>query len=297
MKNFGLLIISFIIAICLMFIVNDRSGTSSTNLVVPVVTSNLPTDKIVVSTSKSQVQVTIKGPSYLLNNISRTGVNLNIKFPDNVSNAYSRMLSPSDLHLPTGVEVLNIEPHELSFTIDNLVSKRVPVVVPRIGSLDNAYRLVEFKVEPEAVELVGSEIELRGIKRVQTESVDLRNITSSTVQDVKLRQVGSFVKANSEMVKVNIIIRDVQDTKEIKGLNIEIRNEVNKQFDVNYKTVDVMVKGAKKDIKVLNANKVRPFIKIDEEASKNKQANLEFELPDGISLFSSNPKNVSLKEK
>lgn len=302
MKNIGFLIFSFIIALCLTYYVNSKSGTSSTTLIVPVVTSNLPTDKIVIAQSKSQVQVTIKGPSYLLNNVSRNGINLDIKFPDNISTSYSTKIVPNDLHLPAGhlpkgLEVLNIEPQELTFTLDNVVTKQVPVVVPRIGRVDDNYRLVGFKVEPDVIELSGSEMELKDIKRVQTESVDLRNVTENIVQDVKLRSVGSFVKPSSDTVKVQILVRELQGSKEYKSLNIEIRNEINKAFDVDFKTVDVMVTGPKRIIDTLSLDKVKPYIKIDESVAEAKQAKLQVELPSDVVLESVNPKNILLKEK
>ena len=297
MKNLGLLIISFIIAICLTYFVNSKSGMSSTNLIMPVVTSNLPQNKIVIATSKSQVQVTVRGPSYLLNNVSRMGANLNIKFPDDISTSYSTKISPSDLHLPSNLEVLNIEPQELTFTLDNQVTKSIPVVVPRIGTLDERFRLVGFKVEPETIDVTGSELELKGIKRVQTESIDVRNITENVIQDVKLRPIGSFVKPAKDMVKVQILVREVQGTKEFKSLNIEIRNQINKAFDVDFKTADVMISGAKRDVQKLSIDNIKPYILIDEETAESKHAKLQVEVPEGFTIVGVNPKTILLKDK
>ena len=297
MKNLGLLIISFLIAICLTYFVNSKSSMSSTNLIVPVVTSNLPQNKIVIASSKSQVQVTVKGPSYLLNNVSRQGINLNIKFPDKIGTSFNTKISPNDFHLPSGLEVLNIEPQELTFTLDNLVTKSVPVVVPRIGKLDEMYRLVGFTVEPESVDVTGSELEIKSLTRVQTESVDLRNITENVEQEVKLRQVGSFIKPSKDSVKLKIFIREVQSTKEFKSLNIEIRNQVNKAFDVDFRTVDIMISGPKRDVQKLSIDNIKPYILIDEDTAESKRAKLQVELPKGLELVSVNPKTILLKEK
>lgn len=298
MKNLGTLIISVIIAIFLTIIVNDKSGLSSINLNVPIVTSNLPKDKIVILSSKSQVQVTIKGQSYLLSDvIAKKGVNLDVKFPDNVTTTYTAKIAPNDFKFPAGVEVLNIDPPEVTFSLDKVISKDLPVVVPRIGAIDEMYKLTSFQVDPEFVKVTGSEIELKGIKRIQTEPIDLRSVTEDVVIETKLRSTGQFTTPEKESVKVAIAVKTIQGDKEFKGLNIDIRNKITTPYDFDFKIVDVLVRGAKKDVEKLTIENIKPYIEIDEDASANKKALVHVELPEGISLISVNPKNILLREK
>lgn len=298
MKNFGTLVIAFIIAIFLTVIVNDKSGSSSVNLNVPIVTSNLPEDKIVILSSKSQVQVTIKGPSYLLSDvIAKKGVNLDIKFPNNITTTYTAKIKPSDFKFPAGVDVLSIEPSEVTFSVDNVISKRLPVVVPRIGTIDEMYKLLEFKVEPEFINVKGSEIELKGIKRIQTEPVDLRNITEDSIVETNIRAIGQFTTAEEKTVKVKISVRALKANKEFKGVSIDIRNQIAKPYEVDFKTVDLLLSGAKKDIDNLTIDKIKPYVTIKEDTLVQRKAQVFVELPVGIELLSVNPKNIFLKER
>ncbi len=295
-KNIGLLILSFIIALCFYFYVNSKSGQQTYTLMVPVATSNVPADKLVILSSSSQVQVTIKGPQYILQSVAtKANTTLDIRIPEDVTNTYSTPITPKDFNFPSGVDVLSIEPQDVTFSLDKVITKKLPVVIPRIGQLSEDFKLASFQVTPDIVEVSGPELELKDKKIVEAEPIDMRSIQEDVDIVTKLRPLGKFTKFKDDSVSVNIAVKPVNVTKEFRGLNIEIKNEVTKVFNVDFKTVDVLLSGPKAMMNDLQIQDVKPYIRIDEDAAKNFMANINVDLPQDVSIVSINPKAIKLK--
>lgn len=295
-KNLGLLILSFIIALCFYFYVNSKSGQQTYTLMVPVATSNVPADKLVILSSSSQVQVTIKGPQYILQSVAtKANTTLDIRIPEDVTNTYSAKITPKDFNFPSGVDVLSIEPQDVTFSLDKVITKKLPVVIPRIGQLSEDFKLASFQVNPDIIQVSGPELELKDKKTVEAEPIDMRGIKEDVDIVTKLRPLGKFTKFKEESVNVSVAVKPVNISKEFKGLNIEIKNEVTKAFNIDFKTVDILVSGPKAIIQDLQTKDVKPYIRINEEAAKNLVVDINVDLPQDVSIVSMNPKTLKLK--
>ena len=88
-KNLGLKLISLVFAIILAYFVNSEGNTSIVGFVVPVEFQNVPSDKVLLRPSHRQVEVTIKGPSFVISKVAAEPRVFKVRLPIGVGNSFS----------------------------------------------------------------------------------------------------------------------------------------------------------------------------------------------------------------
>ena len=174
MKNNLLRLFSVGMAIVLWYFVNSENNLSLVGFSAPIEVRDLPVDRVITSQTHRQAQVTVKGPAFLISKLSSSPPVVRIRLPKDVENRYLAPLPRSELELPPSVQIVSIEPAEVKITLDKLVKKTVPVVVPRIGTLGESFIVRDVEISPSEVELSGPEGEISSITSVETYPLDLR---------------------------------------------------------------------------------------------------------------------------
>ena len=88
-QHLPLKIASLFIALILAYAVHSAGNASVVSLYVPVEIKNIPDDKVVVSPTKRSVQITIRGPSFLIGPIASSPPSLRARLPDEVTRSRS----------------------------------------------------------------------------------------------------------------------------------------------------------------------------------------------------------------
>lgn len=293
MRNFGLKLFSLGIALVLAYFVHSQGNTSVIGFVVPVEIVNLPEEKVIVWPRNQQAQVTVKGSSFLVSRIAASPPAFRVKVPDDVEGHFVAPLRGSELGLPEGVEILNIEPHELEITLDDLLQKEVPLEVPRLGRLDEHLKLAEFSVEPRTVVVRGPESDVAGIERVETPPVDLRSIKEDTVREVRIPRPGPLSDVSAEVARVAIGVTSIQQVRSFPQQPIEIRSAAHIAYSVEPQVVHVEVSGPKRVVKDLKDEEVVPFVRVREPLSSGP-VRVEVDVPPGCTAALVDPDKVSL---
>jgi YbbR domain-containing protein len=89
---------------------------------------------------------------------------------------------------------INVDPQELTFTIEPLVERRVSVIPDLRGSPAYGYELVQSVVAPQNVVIRGARSRVQGVTALSTEEIDLTGRTSSFASRVKLILPNDLVK-------------------------------------------------------------------------------------------------------
>ena len=88
---------------------------------------------------------------------------------------------------------------------DTLLKKSLPVEAILVGKPSEGFKLTGVSVDPPAVDIVGSQHELRGLQRISTEEVDISGLKKNEVRKAPLNLAGLHIKSiNKEEVKVNL---------------------------------------------------------------------------------------------
>ena len=294
MKGLILRVFSVFVAVALWYFVNSESNLTLVSFLAPIEIQDLPNSRIVTFQSHRQAQVTVKGPAFLISKLSSNPPLVRIPAP---KEGDSRMLVPllkSQLNLPQTVQIVSIEPAEVKFTFDRLVTKKVPVVVPRIGALGDSYIVREVEIAPSEVSISGPENDLQAITSVETYPLDLRTAQEDFARSINLRLPGSHVESDEDKVQVKVDIDLVILDRVFSQVPIEVRSLENLQkLRTLPAAVDVVVSGAREQVKGLLVSDVQAFVSVN-DFSEGKSYSLDIDLPKGVKLVSVTPKIVKV---
>lgn len=294
MKNLNLQLFSLLVALLLALFVNSESNSSVLGFVVPVEIRNLPTGKTILLQSNTQVQVTIKGPSFLISRVVSSLPIFKVNIPSEVQNRFVATLNSSDLALPPYVQVLSIEPSEIEFTFDNMTNVDLPVVVPRIGSLPENLRLGDISIEPPTVTVTGPESEVRELRGIETFPVDLRDLHSDLDKTINLRNPSRLSKLSQQQVDVRIKVSSVQSELRFSSLPIEIRAGGGKTHEIAPNAVNVQISGAREILALVAKEQVIPYVRIQDSSQPGTELQVAVELPKGVEASGIEPAKVRL---
>lgn len=294
MKNLYLRLFSLLVALLLALFVNSESNSSVLGFGVPVEIKNLPPNKTILLQSSTQVQVSIKGPSFLISRIVSAIPIFKISVPPDIKNHYVAALNINDLALPAYVQVLSMTPSEIELTLDDIIVTELPVIVPRIGSLQENLRLNELVISPPSVVVTGPKSELNDLKGIETYPIDLRDVQEDFEKIVNLRVPTRLSKLSQPQVHVSLKLGMLQSDEKFSDLPIEIRSTLNKHHDITPNMVQVTVSGPRELMVALKREQIIPYVRIGGNPLPGQEIQVFTELPKGISLLKIEPDKIKV---
>ncbi|RMG57377.1 MAG: hypothetical protein D6713_09835 [Deltaproteobacteria bacterium] len=188
-KNFLLKVLSLGIAVMLWtYVAGERNV--QIGLIVPLELRNVPSGYIVTNKVQRQVELRVSGPKNLLNflNARETSAVLDLSSAREGKNIYH--LNEKNFNIPKDIKIRSTYPESVEVILEKFERKTVPVRVRVKGKKDG----MVVTVDPKTVTVEGPEIELRNIKRVYTEPIDLKRLAEVGDLVVPLDVTGRFVR-------------------------------------------------------------------------------------------------------
>jgi YbbR domain-containing protein len=197
-------LISILLAVILWyFVVSERSG--ETAISIPLDFRNIPTSLIIIKNPEESINVRISGPATRLRGLSPKNVKAIIDLSDAKPGTAEFIIQPEHITLPRGLRVTMVSPASLMLRFDTLLKKSLPVEAILVGKPSEGFKLTGVSVDPPAVDIVGAQLELRGLQRISTEEVDISGLKKNEIRKVPLNLAGLHIKSISkEEVKVNL---------------------------------------------------------------------------------------------
>ena len=297
MNNLGLRSLSVLIAVLLWLYVTSDNNVTSARIPVSVDVRELPVDKVVVWQLKKQVDVEVRGPSFLVNRLIATPPTLRLKIPDTVENKFTAHITRAELDIEPPMQVLSIEPSTISFSVEQKISKELQVKVPLIGQLKTDLQLDHIKVSPGSVTLVGPESEVKDLAVVQTIPVDLRDVKESFTDEISLQIPGTHTESDRPQVKVKFSISVPDVKKQIVGIPIEIRQSGDMAALLKPQVVTITVISTQSKIDSIKDGDIIPYVRLPRTIDgKGTLVPVQVELPSGLKLSSVEPEKVTITQ-
>ena len=295
MKNFRLFLLSAIIALMMHLFVYSQKNTVQRVLTMPVVIQNLPKDMMVLQSSIRQIQVTVKGPSFLVGEAAASDNSYKVDLPQDVGSEYSGSISPENLGLSSSLEVINIEPRSFTVELDKKIERNFPVAVPRLGRLADDLKLVSIQVIPAEVKLEGAKGEIDNIDYVQSEPINFTRIEKADVFKYNLQLRGKWENVQpkpSDIIAV-VTIAPESSTRTFDKIPIEIRSREDRKVVITPQEVWVKVSGPKQMVEELSDDDIVAYVKVNRR--NRKDVSIRFELPEGIKVIGWEPVKTSVE--
>lgn len=294
MRNFSIKMLSLVAAVTLWYHVSNN--VSTVTLKIPLEISNQPRDKLLLSSLDNQVQVRVKGPSFLLSSLTSNLLTLKKTLPESIESRYVVNFHPEDLELPNTVEILSIEPSQMELIFDTRVSKRVPLEVPRIGIPQFGFNVESIKAIPDTVTVVGPSSEVKLIANAETYPIDLRQIKEKIFETtLTVRKPGKLSSIVNDQVLVQVSLSRSKVSKTYKDLKINIKSEDARAHKIEPDNVTIQVSMSQEMFEKLNVDDISAYVNVP------KNINSEVDLPvfvdahKNVNVLSVNPSQVKLK--
>ena len=203
-KNLSLKLISIFLAIILWYFALSEKG-GETAISIPLDFRNIPTSLIIIENPEESVNVRISGPVALLRGLSLREVKAIIDLSNARPGVAKFAIQPEQISLPRGLRVTIGSPASITLRFDRLLSKNLPVEAILVGKPSEGFKITGVSIDPPAVEIVGAQNELRGLKKILTEEIDISGLNKDSVRKAPLNLGGFHIKSISrEEVKVSI---------------------------------------------------------------------------------------------
>ena len=299
LSNIRLKLFSLALAIFLSYIVNyffvgQEGRMSMLQLIVPVEVQNVPDKKMILLPQNRQVEVTIHGPSLWVSRVASTPPVFRVSIPEAVQNRHTVLLKRELLNLPPYVDVLNIKPSEMEFTLDNRISKTVPVNVPRIGSLGENVKLDSIKVLPERIVITGPETEIKNIAGVESTPLDLREVRESLHTELSVRVPGTLTEVNHERVSVDVAVSTLLTEKSFEGMLVEVRAPPGMPAMVEPKSVKLVVSGSSEALTTIKKEDIIPYVRVNQAIKSMEKVKIVVDAPKALTIKSIEPEMVTV---
>jgi YbbR domain-containing protein len=296
-RGLPLKFVSLLIALLLTYAVQSARNASVVSLFVPIEVKNPPEDRAMVKPAKRGVQVTLKGPSFLIGPVASSPPAMRVKLPELAEDRVSVSFKASDIALPSSVEVLSIEPSQMEFVFEPLERQEVRVEVPRIGQLSQGLILESVEISPKFIAVRGSRSELKQLRVIEADPIDLSDIDSTREMTLDLRLSGATITPSTRSVVARVVVGHQPTEKVFSQRPVELRiASGGGALSATPERVAVTLSGPPSVISRTEDDSVIPYVRVAGNVSEGAvQRKIEVEVPAGTRVVSIDPSSVTLR--
>jgi YbbR domain-containing protein len=205
-RNPGLKVLSVVIAVLLWLTVSGEQPMVR-SLRVPLEFQNQPNNLEITDVSPATVDVRVRGASGVLGHLAAGDVVAVVDLALARPGRRIFHLSPNQVTVPWGIEVLQVTPAELPLEFEQSESRSVPIVPNVDGRPADGYVVDKISVEPPVVTVVGPKSAVAQLKEAMTEMVSVAGAERAVKERVAigLQAPGvRLVSTKSAMVTVAV---------------------------------------------------------------------------------------------
>ncbi|MBW1850713.1 MAG: DNA integrity scanning protein DisA nucleotide-binding domain protein [Deltaproteobacteria bacterium] len=140
----------------------------------------------ILDTSVDAVSLQLGGSGALIKSIRPEQVQIRLDLSKAVVGKNTFTITHKNITLPPGIFLKKVQPPVVETTLDTHIKKRLHVQVDWVGRLPDHRTLLDVKIDPEKVLVIGGKRILEKISTIYTEKVPLDNITESGVITVNM---------------------------------------------------------------------------------------------------------------
>ena len=175
---------------------------------------NVPLDKVVVSGSNQNIQLTMKTHGFKWLTYYMSQPTLSIDFDNDVYVRNGKFVFAKSItylnekkQFKDQIKILDIKPDTIRFNFDQNLIKRVPVVpIVNIKYQQGFDVTGVYKTLPDSITIIGPENKVSKIDSLKTKPLELQNVKNNISQNVaiSLPENSDDVKYSKQYVQVNI---------------------------------------------------------------------------------------------
>jgi YbbR domain-containing protein len=212
-RNWELKLLSLLLAFILwLSLIPEEKTLSEKTLTIPLETHNLPADMELVEKPDPTVDVTIRAPNRMINEISAANVFVKLNLSTATLFQQEYPLNETMISLPPGAEVVRISPTKVRLKLERTQEVMLDIVPTVIGQAKEGYGISKIEITPPRVLVKGPESKIREKDKVSTSPINISELTASTdvEADLILPKPELRLASPRTRVRVRIFLEEIK---------------------------------------------------------------------------------------
>ena len=296
LRNIWLKFLSISIAALLWLIVaGDRVVERSIR--VPIEFQNLPDGLEVVGEPPDSVDVRLRASSGTLGRLVPGDMAAVIDLRSVRPGRRLFHLTPGDINVPYGVEVVQVSPATLPIAFENSAVRIVQVKPSIEGRPAPGYELTSVSSQPATVEVIGPESSLRSLDEAMTEPIVVANATRPIREVVTIGVADPRVRLrNAQTAEVTVQIVPGSSQRTLANVPVEIANLDNSlRARAQPSTVSIAVRGTQEAVSSLTTAALQVSVDGAALTAGDHTADVRVVAPQGLTIERIEPKSVRVR--
>lgn len=223
-KECALKILALFMAVFLWYFVVGEDQVDIT-LTVPIEILNLPADLIIANHYKRDIEVTVRGPRSMIQDIRQQNITRSINLANAKPGTMVIKNEADSIHFPIGITVLRLQPANTTLLIDKLVQKNLPIHPVIEGEPAPGYELGKIRLRPDKLTVSGPKQILESQLALKTYVINLDGLDHSTSLQVQLNLSDELLNLIGEaVVTVDITLKEKMLRKTVRGIPVNVRD-------------------------------------------------------------------------
>lgn len=182
LRDWPLKLVSLALAVGLwLLLVPAEKSVSAKSLTIPLETLNVPAGLEIVERPPATVDVTLRAPKRLLDEIGPSGLVARLDLGRATVLQQEYPLAASIVDIPSGAEVVRIAPSKVTIKLERTVAATLEVRATLRGRAAAGFHVEGIEIEPATVEVRGPESRVRPKDAAATAPIDITGLTQPTV--------------------------------------------------------------------------------------------------------------------
>jgi YbbR domain-containing protein len=282
-RNPGLKVLSVVIAVLLWLTVSGEQPMVR-SLRVPLEFQNQPNNLEITDVSPATVDVRVRGASGVLGHLAAGDVVAVVDLALARPGRRIFHLSPNQVTVPWGIEVLQVTPAELPLEFEQSESRSVPIVPNVDGRPADGYVVDKISVEPPVVTVVGPKSAVAQLKEAMTEMVSVAGAERAVKERVAIGLQAPGVRlVSTKSAMVTVAVTPAPIDRSVEGVPVRARNTPpGLVAQMTPAVVTVVARGSKQILATLVPDSIVAFAEL---AGRGRgQYNLQVQVDPGQNL-------------
>lgn len=204
--NVGLKLMALAIALLLWMAV-ARDPVAEMAVTVPLEFHHVPDYLEISSDSLPQVQIRVRGPAHALREAAPADVHALLDLSNAKPGEITYELTARQIHLPAGVNVVQVIPSLVRINFDTRAMRMIPVRPRVVGTFASGYRISHIVCDPSSIAIVGPKKRVEAIEDAITDPVDATGVVDQATFTTHLFVPDPLVRiVHSEPVHVTVSV-------------------------------------------------------------------------------------------
>ena len=171
----------------------------------------VPEDLVVTGQSSDAVNIRVEGSRAALRSLSVADIEYVVDLSGAKAGVTRHEVDAESVERPRGAQIVSRSPASIDFTLEPRGTKAVTVREDLAGEPAEGFEVAAVQVTPRRVWITGPEREVRRLREVVTETVDLTGIDESFERDVRPLLVGSHLTLREESpIKIRVEVSPLE---------------------------------------------------------------------------------------